>query len=276
MKNPFKCSFCTLILVFILHPIYAQNYCIPSYTHNDCSSPDYIANVTLEGETGSIDNSTSCSPERYGDYTDLNHPDLKKNNSYTISISKNPFAPVYEDVRAWIDYDRDGKFASGEEIATTNGNYLNPSGTSNFTFTIPDNVKTGLTRLRIRLVWSGGAYSKGGQIDPCSKVSWGETEDYTVHIMESTSTIKSAMTLQNQIKIYPNPTRDMLFIKSGGQIKLKQITIFSIDGSRIFKEKFNGLKSYHIKLNDFPPGTYLIHIIDTRGKAIKRSFEVVK
>lgn len=152
-------------------------YCIPTY-NTACDVGDDISNVKLEGESITLNNPTGCSPAGYGDYTSMAAPDLAPGNSYDLKVSTSYGSPNYEDVKAWIDYNLNGTFEPGEEIANTNGNGLSASGTSTFNFTVPNNTAAGNYRMRVRLVYSSGTF------DPCSNEYYGETEDYMVSIIQ--------------------------------------------------------------------------------------------
>src|SRR5690625_206960 len=152
-------------------------FCIPTYS-TGCSSNDRISNVTLTGESNTINNDSGCSPNAYGDYTDLTPADLAPGETYTLSVSTDYSFPSSEDVRAWIDFNGNGVFEDDEEIANTNGSGLPGSGTGDFEFSVPENTEPGEYRLRVRLVYSSSS------IQPCGSASWGETEDYTVEIIQ--------------------------------------------------------------------------------------------
>src|SRR5690554_3374241 len=167
-----------LILISFAPHVQAQTYCIPIYDYG-CSYGDDISNVTLEGETITLNNSTTaCSANGYQDYTSLAHPDLTPGNTYTISISTGYSSPGSEDVRAWIDYNNNGTFEAIETIGNTNGNGMAP-GTVSYDFTVPTGTAAGDYRLRVRLVYNSS------DIDPCTSEFYGETEDYTVTVISS-------------------------------------------------------------------------------------------
>lgn len=153
---------------------FAQTYCTPT-TYYGCMFGDEISNVTLTGLTVTLNNSSACSTNGYGDYTSLAAPDLTWGHTFTGSIATDYFFPSDEDVQAWIDYNDDGTFSSDEVIATINGLV---SGGSSFSFTVPMNAKAGLHRMRVRLV----PYTTASTIDPCANYFETETEDYTVKI----------------------------------------------------------------------------------------------
>lgn len=155
-------------------------YCEPVYS-TGCTSGDRITNVTLAGETITLNNSTQCSPNGYGDYTNLANPDLVPGLTYTLSVTTDYGAPSSEQVKAWIDYNANGVFESTELIANTNGAGLG-SGTATFDFTVPINAQPGVYTMRVRLV-----YGAAPIFDACDAQTWGETEDYKVSIISLSS-----------------------------------------------------------------------------------------
>ncbi len=156
-------------------------YCIPEYLYG-CAEGDLISNVTLEGESITLNNTSQCSDNAFGDYTTgLPKPDLAPGESYTISVSTSYGIPHFEEVMAWIDYNEDGHFGDDEIIAATVGNGLE-YGTLSFGFTVPTEIEVGEYRLRVRLVfdWSDNIPT----FDECGIEDYGETEDYTISIIE--------------------------------------------------------------------------------------------
>src|SRR5690606_38817865 len=117
----------------------------------------------------------------YNDYTDLAAPDLAPGETYTLSASTTYSSPLSEQVKAWIDYNENGAFEAEEEIVNSATNGL-PGGTGSFDFTILEGTAPGEYRLRVRLV-----YGSDMDFDACSADSFGETEDYTVEIIELTT-----------------------------------------------------------------------------------------
>lgn len=152
-------------------------YCIPEYDEG-CNWDDTISNVTLTGETVTLNNNSGCSPDGYGDYTDLNAPDLLAGETYNISVSTIADFPDELDILISIDYNNDVVFDNNEVIASTNFTGMNYSGTNNFNFDVPANATAGSFRMRVRMVWLPEF-----EIDPCDYEWYGETEDYTVQII---------------------------------------------------------------------------------------------
>jgi len=70
--------------------------------------------------------------------------------------------------------------------------------------------------------------------------------------------------LDNFIKIYPNPTKDMLNIEVSENIEIKHISIYSMDGRTIQKET-DLLKYRELNISNLEFGTYIINIETDKG-----------
>jgi hypothetical protein len=159
-------------------------YCIPPPM--DCSGNDEISQVVL----GTVlTNTSACSaPNGYTDYTStVATATITAGTSYTLDVTLG--SDSYEEVHAWIDYNRNGSFDTWEYT-----NVGNPGGSGNYTATatmaIPAIASSGLTRMRIRNI-SGKTLNSGDAcINPAGggdrlllATTYGETEDYAVYIL---------------------------------------------------------------------------------------------
>lgn len=156
----------------------AQNnddYCIPVY-NVACTSGIDISNVTLSGESVTLENNTGCSGNNYGDYTNLTPPDLLPGETYTLTIGSDYQLAEFNEVKIWIDYNDNASFEADEKIADTDGNGM-VGGFTNLDFTVPQTSTPGNYRMRVKLVY---VYT---DFDACSEEDSGEAEDYTVEIL---------------------------------------------------------------------------------------------
>ena len=190
-----KCSY-TNDTAYSAEAIFKSTACIPKYLKG-CSTiqKGYMSRVYMEGETVTLDNNTTCSPDAYGDYSSLLAVDLITGLNYdiTVNFTTNILAPLnFTRTRIWIDYNNDGLFTPDEQVAYNNDVY--PS-TGIKTFNIIPQDAPGVHRMRIRTVMFGGspATGNGHNIDPCAQdwldgasmrtATYGETEDYLVNIL---------------------------------------------------------------------------------------------
>ena len=138
-----------------------RDYCEAS---NGCD--EFISRVIV----GDIDNSSGCSG--YGDYT-AQSTVMMAGNDYTITVvNGNPVWPA-DQCGIWIDWDQDEEFDADESLSINGSPGVGP-----YTATIspPGNALPGQARMRIRIV-----YSEDPQ--PCGYSSYGETEDYTITVV---------------------------------------------------------------------------------------------
>jgi len=146
------------------------NYCIPTYSVGT-GDGDYISLVSLN--TLSKASSGAASPY-YTYYQDVTTC-LVTGMTYQLTVSPGTYGSG-NNIAAWIDFNRNGTFETSEKL----GELVNLSpmpATGSITFQVPEAAINGTVRMRVREVWSNTG------LDPCAIYSWGETEDYNVHIM---------------------------------------------------------------------------------------------
>jgi hypothetical protein len=152
-----------------------DRYCIPSIS-NSCDQ--YIYNLQLN----TINNSSpeGCGFRGYSSFINQSTT-LVKGETYTLNVGvgtvgqgTNISVPG-NDIRAWIDYNQDGTLANTvtERIINQNDN----GAAGSYSFTVPLTAASGTTRLRVRILLNN-------EISPCGATSIGETEDYTITIID--------------------------------------------------------------------------------------------
>lgn len=158
-----------------------QCYCVPGYTYGT-SSGDLISQVQITGTTLLNNSGTTTGTPSWVQYvppayTATNYTaTLTAGNTYNCVVTIGSFSS--QGVRAWIDYNDDGVFATNEAIGATATTIATAFGTGTFPITIACNPPSGTHRLRVRCAWA----TNGVSIDPCATYGWGETEDYLVTI----------------------------------------------------------------------------------------------
>ncbi len=134
------------------------------------SNDEWIAAFAI----GTINNS-SGNNSGYGDYTNLS-TDLNKGAVVNFTITPAWSGSKYDEGYAiWIDYNQDGDFDdTGEQVFTKAASQTTPVTGS---FTVSTAAESGETRLRVILKYNAIPSSSCGTYD------YGETEDYTVNII---------------------------------------------------------------------------------------------
>ncbi len=104
---------------------------------------------------------------------------------------------------AWIDFNQNGTFETNEKIF---GSSSSTTATVSGTFDVPSNASLGSTRMRVLMKYYSGSGNNAN--NPCETFSYGEVEDYSINITNSTLTMDSFN--DNNVLIYPNPFKSTL------------------------------------------------------------------
>ena len=154
--------------------------------------PDAIFSVSF----GTLNNNTGSQAAfpYYTFYNNLPVPDFTIGNSYTSNIDMDVYGGAGYGI--WIDYNHNNIFDANEKVGGS-ANILDwlPLGftTKTDNITIPTTALPGNTRMRIRIVEDDGyTMSFGPLILPCNVsplpndvMDWGETEDYTINLVQN-------------------------------------------------------------------------------------------
>ena len=140
----------------------------------NCTLGDGLTLVSVE----EINNPSGCETDGYGDFTDL-IANLAQGGTYDITLSTG-FGNQF--VKVWVDFNNDFTFSNNEVIlnnfviapGSAAGNY-----TETTSITIPANATLGSHRMRVKTNWSANVPA-----DACDETTYGETEDYTVNIID--------------------------------------------------------------------------------------------
>ena len=119
-------------------------YCIPGLTN--CGLGDIITKVVF-GST--LNNSSACSPNGYGDYTTtVASTDIIAGGANPMAVTVGNGGTEY--VAVWIDYNSNGTYEPSEYSLLGSGNNVTINGNIN----VPASAPTGPTRMRVRVKWN--------------------------------------------------------------------------------------------------------------------------
>ncbi len=136
----------------------------------------------------------STGKEGYGDFTTLTAASAQRGSGGLISIypksswgldprNTNMFWRVWMDFNHDNDFDDAGEMVVSRAVGITNGIFFdNDNG-----FSVPATALLGKTRMRVSMKW-------GDYPSPCEIFERGEVEDYSINIIEMTSTIQPLIT----------------------------------------------------------------------------------
>ena len=163
----------------------------------------------------------------------------------------------------WIDFNDDLEYTSDELILE---NYIIAEGEEAGLFTetinvlIPSNALLGNHLMRAKTNWSGPVSN-----DACDTTTYGETEDYTVNIIETSLNISSTDFVN--MKLYPNPTKGEFIIDFSKSINELEILIYDINGRVIYEHRSENKSRINLNPN-ISAGLYFVKIISSNQSSI--------
>ena len=197
-------------------------------------------------EFNTLNNKTGFEDGDYIDYTCETNTILHIDSTYELFIRTSPSSR--ENVRVWVDFNRDGNFDNGELIFTDDEVYENHYGSVTF------NTFSNLTLykpLRMRIA-SDAFFSK--TFDACTGIVNGQIEDYSIVLTDDLNTTLSTIeSTKDNIEIYPNPVTDYLHIEVDE--KINSVKLLDFLGKEILK-----VQSNRIDLSNISKGMYIVKV----------------
>lgn len=208
-------------------------YCLPKFK-NAAVMTDYIDTVNYKTGDFSfrdvLNKTTLFNNSSYVYYNNLQPMIITK--GYLNQIKMHGYSSMNASVILWIDTNRDNNFqATYEEFDSYEADVNGGMWDGGLFFTLPDNMDTGLTRMRIALYSYGSTVS----LNPCptglsnsSSPEYGEVEDYNIRVIADPTSI-SELAAKTQVNIYPNPAKGKVHIAMPTLTNSKDITVIVTD-----------------------------------------------
>ncbi len=200
-------------------------HCVPPGS-SVCTIGDLIIRVRF----GTIDTTSYCSPDGYGNFVNGSQTTtINANSDVSMSVQIGCATLAGQTVVAWIDFNQNGIFEPSEY--TYIGSGCGTTVTKNVS--IPTNALAGQARLRVRE--SGDAIIGPG--DACTHYPNGETEDYKVTIVPYSCAVNTWTGAVSNA--WENPLNwscgelpgihSNVVINSGTPVISSNVTIYSLD-----------------------------------------------
>ncbi|GJM36204.1 MAG: hypothetical protein DHS20C18_52050 [Saprospiraceae bacterium] len=197
-----------------------------------------------------------------------------------------------ESWRIWIDYNRDGDFDDANEMVFAPDL---ASAMVNGDFTVPNDVETGPTLMRISMKWNATQQA-------CEGFSWGEVEDYTVILVESNQSenlnfrsdeviptlrigVPAFYTYTERepeatLQLFPNPVRAELHlalkVKKAG---IGEVMIMDHLGRKMVRHQWvwvHGDNKLTLDVGSLPTGVYTLLMTNKSNLGITKRFVIQK
>ncbi|UHO40291.1 T9SS type A sorting domain-containing protein [Chryseobacterium capnotolerans] len=223
-------------------------YCSASASN---TADERIGNVKF----GTINN-TSTGTAGYENFTSIS-TNVTRGTAYTLSITPVWTSTKYSEAYAvYIDYNGDGDFTDSGELAWSKAGSTTSPVTGSIT--IPSTAALGSTRMRVMMKYSSIPTSS------CEAYTYGQVEDYTLNIVSSgRGELSNTKDLITDIKLYPNPVKDILYISNTTSEDYK---IFDMGGKMIDSGK---LQRGSVNVSNLIKGAYMLQIGEISKRFIK-------
>ena len=130
-----------------------------------------LGSSTARNDNGYVNGASSC----------LNLVQLSRGTTYLFSATV--LGSNAEQLRAWIDYNNDGKFDNNTEQLHFTSSIPTSNNTTTVNFTVPANATLN-TILRMRVIDDvSTVYGVPAIVDACYNPTYGQAEDYPVYIV---------------------------------------------------------------------------------------------
>ena len=226
---------------------------------------DGLRNVTLE----SINNNSDCGDNGYSDFTILS-TELSIDQTYTFSATTE-YGDQY--IKVWIDFNDNFIFENSEVMIN---NLILGEGQGEGEYTGDEDLSivaatatVGQHIMRVKTNWNSPVTN-----DPCEDSAYGETEDYTVDINSTTSSIIGNSISDNDLNV--SSLEENKFNFSLTSSTFNGVLIFTVHNSlgqlivrnQVYK---NGDSyQYDLDMSYASPGVYLVRLGNDQGGKVKR------
>jgi trimeric autotransporter adhesin len=229
-------------------------YCIAA---GDDASNEWIETVQL----GSI-NHQSGNNDGYGDFSSFS-TELQRDSEIKIGLQAGQLNYFPKFWTMWIDFNKNGVFTDqGEEVlsSTVDGGNLTVHN-----LFIPADASLGTTLLRVAMKYNETANS-------CELYAYGETEDYSVNILEEVNTDNfiniigqsiSDQTENINLSIYPNPSSKEISLNLSSDFAGTSINVIDMSGNIVFTIPFSNRKI--IDISSLTQGVYFVRVDSNLG-----------
>ena len=229
---------------------------------SDCSFGDGMSSFEF-ADISNLD--SGCSDLGYGNYTDLS-TDLLQGETYDMTFSTGYGSQVF---RVWIDYNDDFVF-SLDELIVDNPILAQGQAAGNYSgslpITIPASASLGEHLMRVKSNWQSGVPD-----DACEATEYGETEDYTVNIINSLG--MDDLTTNSNLSVFTNDNKEFNITLTSDFYGTADLTVFDVTGKRIIFHRFNketATYEYDLDMSYMSAGVYLVKVGNSTFGKIKK------
>ncbi|WP_118974585.1 Ig-like domain-containing protein [Taibaiella koreensis] len=120
-------------------------------------------------------------------------------------------------------------------------------------------------------------YAATGSYDVTLKV-YNNCADYSISQPLKVDLVTGIIKLgkdEANVLLYPNPSRDQLFISNKSAVKMQEVMVFNTLGALVYRHKADNDKQHQLSVSGMAAGVYSVRILTDKGFVI-RKFEVLR
>ena len=232
-------------------------YCTSTFT-DEVEGTEHITNVSFNAINNDSGNNTSGG---YEDFTTIN-TDVLREISYTVSVTFDT-GGFQDHCYIFIDWNQDFVFDKDTERYDL-GSKLDDVSTATLSIKVPLDAQLGKTRMRVLIEYDSNNNFGDGPCDADHLTEWGETEDYSITIIDNTASIEDIAF--EGFNLYPNPTKGAftLNLKLVNTDKVS-VQLYDVRGRLITAKNYYNLAtdfSEKIFFEAASSGLYLLKVIN--------------
>jgi hypothetical protein len=187
------------------------------------------------------------------------------NNTVTIS-TEYPQGIGYGDYYSvYIDFNKNGSFTdAGEQVLLPSVQLISQSSNYTATFSVPNNISPGLTKMRVVL------RRPGTPIVPCATGFQGEVEDYNVNIVTALAKtnnpdFEETILTATKAEISPNPGNGIFTIRLLNNNTILSYEIRNMNGMVAEQKRIRANGIFTVDITNKPAGMYLLKYYTADG-----------
>lgn len=235
----------------------SPNYCTANLHNVPCTPQDVINTVAIQGTT-LINANTACDFTTTGyvnwNVTSYTTANLDVMNFYNFEVTSS----TNSQIKCWIDFNHDNIFQTNEYYSITDASQANTP--SVLIIWIPSDAMPGPTRMRIRSCSANGEPMFSG--DACMPFSSGQTEDYTLNIINNTVGINH-LELVSGLSIFIHDDMVATVYCQSKNNQLVSLNVFDVLGRQVVAQQnmlVAGENKLDLPIQNMRPGVYMLNL----------------
>lgn len=143
---------------------------------------------------------------------------------------------------------------------------INPTNTVNYEWDFGDGTALSTSQNPIHIFFNNGIYTVTLKVsNECGNTSL--TQNISVNL---TTGVVALGNPDMEVDVYPNPSKDVVFIESKSDVNIQKVALFNILGQQVLFRNNKDMKKVNISVAGLSNGIYMLHIETNKGLIIRK------